>query len=187
MKIRFLKSGVVVLALSSLAASWLALATPNSTKPAVIFAQGDENNPAEFTLTNFSDVTRGISFQRPSSWTQDSSFKEGIRFVGGDEWLELTILDDKTAPAAYVSAFKLPGSETKLGMKPLKQGKFSAVVLSSKSTGSSSVTGKVLDLLTDRWVFSPKAGKLAVLTVTGPKKVFDWEGNRDMALSVRLK
>jgi hypothetical protein len=42
-------------------------------------------------------------------------------------------------------------------------------------------------LLTDRWVFSPRLGKLAVLTVTGPKKVFDWEGNRDMALSVRVK
>jgi hypothetical protein len=26
-----------------------------------------------------------------------------------------------------------------------------------------------------------------VLTVTGPKKVFDWEGNRDMALSIRIK
>ncbi len=150
-------------------------------------AQTEGANPTEFTLTSFTDATLGISFQRPSSWTQDSSFKAGVRFAGGDEWLELRILDDKSTPEAYSSAFKLPSIETKLGVKTFKQAKFSASVLSSKSVGNSSITGKPLDLLTDRWVFAPKVGKLVVLTVSGPKKIFDWEGNRDMALSVRLK
>ena len=60
-------------------------------------------------------------------------------------------------------------------------------VLSTSAQGTSGVTGKPVSLLVDRWVFSPKAGQLAVLSVSGPSKVFDWEGNRDMALSLRLK
>jgi hypothetical protein len=144
-------------------------------------------NPAEFTLTDFSDLSRGISFKRPSSWTQDPSFKDGVRFAGGDEWLTLQVLDSKQTPEQFNSSFSLPSTETKLGVKPFKQGKFYASVLSSSAKGQSSVTGKPTDLLTDRWVFAAKPGKLVVLTVTGPKKVFDWEGNRDMALSVRIK
>jgi hypothetical protein len=150
-------------------------------------AQGEAANPAEFTLTDFSDVTRGWSFKRPTSWTQDSSFKDGIRFAGGDEWLTLQIIDSKQTPEQFTSSFSVPSGETKIGIKSFKQGKFSASVFSSSSMGKSSVTGKPTDLLTDRWVFSSKVGKLAVLTVMGPKKVFDWEGNRDMALSVRVK
>jgi hypothetical protein len=155
--------------------------------PSWVQAQGEAPNPAEFTLTDFSDATRGWSFKRPTSWTQDSSFKEGIRFVGGDEWLTLQIIDSKQTPEQFTSGFSVPSSETKIGIKPFKQGKFSASVFSSSNVGKSSVTGKPTELLTDRWVFSPKLGKLAILTVTGPKKVFDWEGNRDMALSVRIK
>jgi hypothetical protein len=150
-------------------------------------AQGEAANPAEFTLTDFTDAARGWSFKRPTSWTQDSSLKDGIGFAGGDEWLTLQIITSKQTPEQFTSSFAVPSSETKIGIKPFKQGKLSASVFSSSSTGKSSVTGKPTDLLTDRWVFSPKLGKLAVLTVTGPKKVFDWEGNRDMALSVRVK
>jgi hypothetical protein len=144
-------------------------------------------NPAEFTLTNFSDVARGLSFKRPTSWTQDPGFKDGVRFAGGDEWLTLQVIDSKQTPEQFTSRFVVPNNETKLGIKPFKQAKFSASVFSSSAKGQSSVTGKPTDLLTDRWVVALKPGKLAILTVTGPKKVFDWEGNRDMALSVRLK
>ncbi len=147
----------------------------------------EATNPAEFTLTDFSDLTRGISFKRPTTWTQDPSFKDGIRFAGGDEWLTLQVIDSKQTPSDFSSSFKIPSYETKLAIKPFKQGKFSASVLSSSAKGQSGVTGKATDLLTDRWVFAPKVGKLAMLTVTGPKKVFDWEGNRDMALSIRIK
>ncbi len=144
-------------------------------------------NPTEFTLTDFTDATRGLSFKRPTSWTQDSGFKGGVRFAGGDEWLTLQVVDSTQTPEQYTSSFAVPSGETKIGVKPFKQGQFGASVLSSSASGKSGVTGKPTDLLTDRWVFAPKAGKLAVLTVTGPKKVFDWEGNRDMALSVRVK
>ncbi len=154
---------------------------------AQVQAQGEAANPAEFTLTDFTDATRGWSFKRPTSWTQDSSFKDGVRFAGGDEWLTLQILTSKQTPEQFTSSFAVPNGETKIGIKPFKQGKFSASVFSSSSMGKSSVTGKPTDLLTDRWVFAPRLGKLAVLTVTGPKKVFDWEGNRDMALSARVK
>ena len=150
-------------------------------------AQGEAANPAEFTLTDFTDTAQGWSFKRPTSWTQDSSFKDGIRFVGGDEWLTLRIIDGKQTPEQFTSSLAVPSGETKIGIKPFKQGKFNASVFSSSGTGKSSVTGKPTELLTDRWVFTPKLGKLAILTVTGPKKVFDWEGNRDMALSVRVK
>ncbi len=154
---------------------------------AQVQAKGEAANPAEFTLTDFTDATRGWSFKRPTSWTQDSSFNDGFRFAGGDEWLTLQIVTSKQTPEQFTSSFAVPSGESKIGIKPFKQGKFSASVFSSSSTGKSSVTGKPTDLLTDRWVFAPKPGKLAVLTVTGPKKVFDWEGNRDMALSVRVK
>jgi hypothetical protein len=162
-------------------------ATTALISPSWVQAQGEAANPAEFTLTDFTDAARGISFKRPTSWTQDSSFKEGIRFAGGDEWLTLQIIDSKQTPEQFTSSFSVPGGETKIGIKPFKQAKFSASVFSSSSLGKSSVTGKPTDLLTDRWVFSPKLGKLAILTVTGPKKVFDWEGNRDMVLSARVK
>ena len=154
---------------------------------AQVQAQGEAANPAEFTLTDFTDTARGWSFKRPTSWTQDSSFKDGILFAGGDEWLTLRIIEGKQTPEQFTSSLAVPSGETKIGIKPFKQGKFNASVFSSSGTGKSSVTGKPTDLLTDRWVFSPKLGKLAVLTVGGPKKVFDWEGNRDMALSVRVK
>ncbi len=185
------KTVLSALAICALAAPAIVLAAMPSSgtpaKPAIIIAQGETANPAEFTLTDFTDVARGFGFKRPTSWTQDASFKDGVRFAGGDEWLTLQVMDSKQTPVQYTSGFVVPSNETKIGVKPFKQGKFSANVLSSSAKGQSSVTGKPTELLTDRWVFAPKAGKLAVLTVTGPKKVFDWEGNRDMVLSVRLK
>ena len=177
-----------LLAMSSL--SLVALAQSTGSTVAPIYAQGKtdgEANKGEFTLTAFSDTMRGWSFMRPSSWTQDSSYKDGIRFVGGDEWLTLQVFASKESVQVYANALKLPSNESKIGIKPFKQNQFSAQVLSSKSQGKSSVTGKPLELLTDRWLFSPAPGKLVVLTVTGPTKVFDWEGNRDMALSLKVK
>lgn len=185
------KTVFFALATIALVAPALVLAaTANSgtpAKPEIIIAQGETANPTEFTLTDFTDATRGLSFKRPTSWTQDPSFKDGVRFAGGDEWLTLQVIDSKQSPSEFTSGFVVPTNETKIGVKPFKQGKFNASVLSSSAKGQSSVTGKPTDLLTDRWVFAPKMGKLAVLTVTGPRKVFDWEGIRDMALSVRLK
>lgn len=178
-----------LIALSSLGLAALSQAQ-GAGSVAPLYAQtktdGEANN-GEFTLTAFSDLTKGLSFLRPSSWTQDTGYKEGVRFVGGDQWLTLQVLSSSENAQAYANAFRLPSDESKIGIKPFGQGKFSAQVVSSKSQGKSSVTGKPLELLTDRWVFSPAPGKLAVLTVTGPTKVFDWEGNRDMALSVKLK
>jgi len=147
----------------------------------------EAGNPAEFTLVQFQDADKGWSFARPGSWTQDPSFKGGVRFAGGDETLEWTVLSSTQTPAQYAAALPLTQGETKIGLKAFKQGGFSASVLSSKLLGQSAVTGKPLSVLRDRWVFSPAPGKLAVLGVQGPDKVFDWEGNRDMALSFRLK
>ena len=144
-------------------------------------------NPTEFTLTEFTDAARGLSFQRPTSWTQDSGFKDGVRFAGGDEWLILRVMDSQRTPERHTSSLSVTPGETKIGIKPFKQGQFSASVYSTSSMGKSNVTGKPTELLIDRWVFSPRPGKLVVLTIGGPKKVFDWEGNRDMARSVRLK
>ena len=175
---------LAVFAASSLAAATI---TPNPSRLEVLVAQDGENNPAEFTLTSFSDAARGWNFMRPSSWTQDLSFKDGVRFAGGDEWLEWRVVNTALSPQAYASKLALPKTETKVGIKAVKQGRLDAQVISSKTTGKSNVTAKPLELLTDRWVFSPASGKLAVLTVTGPSKVFDWEGNRDMALSLRVK
>lgn len=164
-------------ALFALAA--LSLAAP------LVHAQ-EAANPAEFTLTDFQDSATGLSFKRPTSWTQDRAVRSGVRFAGGDEWLSVQLVKGST-PAAYVAALKLPAGEKKLGVKGFKQGTFNALVLSTSAQGTSGVTGKPVSLLVDRWVFSPKAGQLAVLSVSGPSKVFDWEGNRDMALSLRLK
>ena len=178
------------LALAVFAASSLADATltcPHPEPVGVLVTQDGETNPAEFTLTSFSDAARGWNFMRPSSWTQDLSFKDGVRFAGGDEWLEWRVVNTALSPQEYVGKLALPKTETKLGIKAVKQGRLDAQVISSKTSGKSNVTAKPLELLTDRWVFSPAPGKLAVLTITGPSKVFDWEGNRDMALSLRVK
>ena len=144
-------------------------------------------NAAEFTLTEFRDTASGLSFKRPTSWTQDRTFKGGVRFAGGDEWLTVQLVRTAQTPQAYLAGLRLPVTEKSIGVKPFTQGSFSAQVQSSSAQGQSGVTGKPLSLLIDRWVFAPKAGQLAVLSVSGPQKVFDWEGNRDMALSLRLK
>ncbi len=81
------------------------LVTTALISAAQVQAQGEATNPAEFTLTDFSDATRGWSFKRPTSWTQDSSFKNGIRFVGGDEWLTLQIITSKQTPEQFTSSF----------------------------------------------------------------------------------
>jgi hypothetical protein len=144
-------------------------------------------NAAEFTLTDFRDASSGLSFKRPTSWTQNAAFKPGVRFEGGDEWLTVQLVKTVQTPQAYLATFKVPASEKAISTKPFKQGTFNALVQSSSAQGQSGVTGKPVSLHVDRWVFAPRAGQLAVLTVSGPQKVFDWEGNRDMALSLRLK
>ncbi len=144
-------------------------------------------NSTEFSLTKYADATRGWVFLRPTSWMQDNTFKTGLRFVGGDESLEWTVLNSTQTAAVYATAFLLPNTEIKIGAKPFTQGKFNAQVISSKSTAQSGVTSKTLNILIDRWVFSPAKGKIAMLKVLSPTKIFDWEGNRDMVLSFKFK
>src|SRR5919112_4283097 len=57
--------------------------------------QGEEGG-VEAMLVTFSDAAQGFAIGYPSTWTQDTSFTNGVKFVGGDDWMTLEFV---TPPA----------------------------------------------------------------------------------------
>src|SRR5215212_11817062 len=57
--------------------------------------QGEEGG-VEAMLVTFSDAAQEFAIGYPSTWTQDTSFTNGVKFVGGDDWMTLEFI---TPPA----------------------------------------------------------------------------------------
>ena len=51
--------------------------------------EGGEEGGVEAMLITFSDAAQGFAIGYPSTWTQDTSFTNGVKFVGGDDWMTL--------------------------------------------------------------------------------------------------
>ncbi len=146
----------------------------------------------EAALVTYTDAVQGFSIGHPGTWTQDTAFTSGVKFVGGDSWMTLEIV---TPPAgtdgmtysqndvtAVSSAF--PGF-TQLSLAASTEVN-NAVVLGFTANGTSTVTGKTFTAHNERYYISLSDGRIAVLTVVGPDNLYDQQGVRDIALTLKI-
>ena len=152
--------------------------------------EGEEGG-VEAMLVTFSDAAQRFAIGYPSTWTQDKSFTNGVKFVGGDDWMTLEFV---TPPAgtdamayaendvAAVSA-AFPGF-SQLSLEPSTEVK-DAIILGFTSEGTSAVTGKTFTAHNERYYMPLPDGRIAILTVFGPENHYDREGVRDIALTFK--
>ena len=152
--------------------------------------EGEEGG-VEAMLVTFSDAAQGFAIGYPSTWTQDTSFTNGVKFVGGDDWmtLEFVTLPAGTDTMAYakndVSAVRSAfAGFNQLSLEPSTEVK-DAIILGFTSEGTSAVTGKTFTAHNERYYMPLPDGRLAVLTVFGPENHYDREGVRDIALTFK--
>lgn len=152
--------------------------------------EGEEGG-VEAMLVTFSDAAQGFAVGYPSTWTQDKAFANGVKFVGGDDWMTLEFVtppagtdamtyakDDVAAVSAAFTNFK------QLSLEPSAEVK-DAIILGFTSDGTSTVTGKSFTAHNERYYMPLPDGRIAVLTVFGPENHYDREGVRDIALTFK--
>ena len=153
--------------------------------------EGGEEGGVEAMLVMFSDAAQGFAIGYPSTWTQDTSFPNGIKFVGGDDWMTLEFVtppggtdvmtyaqNDVAAVSSTFANFK------QLSLEPSTEVN-DAIILGFTSDGSSAVTGKSFTAHNERYYMPLPDGRIAVLTVFGPESHYDREGVRDIALTFK--
>ena len=152
--------------------------------------QGEEGG-VEAMLVTFSDAAQGFAIGYPSTWTQDTTFTSGVKFVGGDDAMTLEFAtppagtdvmtyaqNDITAVSAAFPKF------SQLSLEPSKEVK-DAIILGFTSEGNSTVTGKSFTAHNERYYMPLPDGRIAVLTIVGPENHYDREGVRDIALTFK--
>ena len=153
--------------------------------------EGGEEGGVEAMLITFSDAAQAFSIGYPSTWTQDKSFANGVKFVGGDDWMTLEFV----TPPAGTDAMSYAESDVaavsaafpnfkQLSLEPSTEVK-DATILGFTSDGSSTVTGKSFTAHNERYYMPLPDGRIAVLTVFGPESHYDREGVRDIALTFK--
>jgi len=176
---------VLVLALSACGAS------SSNGQPAI--ALGGENGGEggiEAALVTHSDSAQGFAIGHPDPWTQDTSFTNGVKYVGGDDWMTLEFVTGTDAMAyaqndvSVVSA-AFPGFKQLGDIKASTEVK-NAIILGFTSDGTSAVTGKAFTAHNERYYMPLADGRIAILTVYGPENHYDREGVRDIALTFKL-
>ena len=196
MQIRTGRISIFLLALAlALSACGVRTTAPASTNAAPAFANGEAGGEAggvEAALVTYSDASQGFSIGYPGPWTQDKSVTDGVKFVGGDDWMTLTFV---TPPAgtevmtyaqndvANVSA-AFPGFK-QIDLKASTEVK-NAVILGFTADGTSAVTGKAFSAHDEIYYIPLADGRIAVLTVAGPENHYDREGVRDIALTLKV-
>ena len=153
--------------------------------------EGGEEGGVEAMLITFSDAAQSFAIGYPSTWTQDKSFTNGVKFVGGDDWMTLEFVTPpagtdamsyaKSDVAAVSAAFP---NFKQLSLEPSTEVK-DAIILGFTSDGSSTVTGKSFTAHNERYYMPLPDGRIAVLTVFGPESHYDREGVRDIALTFK--
>jgi len=146
----------------------------------------------EAALVTYSDAAQGFSIGHPGPWTQDTTFTNGVKFVGGDDWMTLTFV---TPPAGtdvmtYAQNDVAAISSSFPGFAQLSLATSTevnnAVVLGFTANGTSTVTGKTFTAHNERYYIGLSDGRIAVLTVVGPDNHYDREGVRDIALTFKI-
>jgi len=146
----------------------------------------------EAALMTYTDAAQGFSIGHPSTWTQDASFTNGVKFVGGDNWMTLEFVTPaagtdlmtyaKNDVAALSAAF--PGySQLSLAASTEVN---HAVVLGFNANGTSTVPSKAFTAHNERYYIGLSDGRIAVLTVVGPESNYDQQGVRDIALTLNM-
>ena len=185
---------ILVLALALAACSAPAPANnANSTLPAVSNGEAGGEGGVEAALVTYSDAEQGFAIGHPGPWTQEPSFTNGVKFVGGDDWMTLEFVtpaagtDAKTYAqddvAAVTTAF--PGFK-QIGNITASTEVKNAIILGFTSDGTSAVTGKTFTAHNERYYMPLADGRLAILTVYGPQNHYDREGVRDIALTFQV-
>ncbi len=167
----------------------------NSAQPAAPVLGGENGGEGgvEAALVTYSDSTQGFAIGHPGPWTQDTSFTNGVKFVGGDDWMTLEFVTPPAGTdamtyaqsdvAVVTSAF--PGFK-QLGDITASTEVKNAIILGFTADGKSSVTGKTFTAHNERYYMPLADGRIAVLTVVGPENHYDREGVRDIALTFQL-
>ncbi|MHB0896297.1 MAG: hypothetical protein ACYC1A_01955 [Spirochaetales bacterium] len=144
----------------------------------------------EVPLVKYSNATLGYSISYPQTWMKDSGFANGLKFTGGDNAMTVEIVPTAAgvdllalAKADAGLASYYPGAQT-VGIAISKEVR-GAVVRGFTAKGKSLVTGKPFDIRGDRYYLALGAGKVVIITVGGPTRLYDREGIRDIALTFR--
>lgn len=61
----------------------------------------------EAALVTYADAAQGFSIGHPGTWTQDTTFTSGVKFVGGDDYMTLEFVTP--SPAAVAGEFASDG------------------------------------------------------------------------------
>lgn len=162
-------------------------------KPASNNAQPEgegEEGGVEAALVTYSDSTQGFAIGYPGPWTQDTTFTNGVKFVGGDDWMTLEFVTGTDAMAyaqsdvaAVTAAF--PGFK-QLGDITASTEVKNAIILGFTADGKSAVTGKTFTAHNERYYMPLADGRIAILTVVSPENHYDREGVRDIALTFKV-
>lgn len=166
-------------------------AASNNGQPAQPAGEGGEGG-VEAALVTYSDSAQGFAIGHPGPWTQDTSFTNGVKFVGGDDWMTLEFV----TPSAGTDAMNYAQSDIAAvtvafpGFKQLSLAASTevknAVILGFTSEGKSAVTGKTFTAHNERYYMPLADGRIAILTVVGPENHYDREGVRDIALTFQV-
>lgn len=144
----------------------------------------------EAALVTYSDAAQGFAIGHPGPWTQDVSFTNGVKYVGGDDWMTVEFVNGTDAMAyaqsdvAAVSA-AFPGFK-QLGDVTASTEVKNAIILGFNADGKSAVTGKTFTAHNERYYMPFADGRIAILTVVSPENHYDREGVRDIALTFKV-
>lgn len=185
----FKRTGSLFLLISAVGFMLAACGGNSSAQPALGGENGGEGG-VEAALVTYSDVTQGFAIGHPGPWTQDTTVTDGVKYVGGDDWMTLEFVTGTDAMAyaqndvAAVSA-AFPGFKQLGDIKASTEVK-NAIILGFTSDGTSAVTGKAFDAHNERYYMPLTDGRIAILTVYGPESHYDREGVRDIALTFKV-
>jgi hypothetical protein len=170
----------------------IALAACSATGGAQPAGETGGEGGVEAALVTYTDAAQGFSIGYPGTWTEDATFTNGVKFVGGDDWMTLTFV---TPPAGtdvmtYAQNDVAAISSSFPGFAQLSLATSTevnnAVVLGFTANGTSTVTGKTFTAHNERYYIGLSDGRIAVLTVVGPDNHYDREGVRDIALTFKI-
>jgi hypothetical protein len=169
-----------------------ACGTTTKTNSAAPATEGGEGG-VEAALVTYSDSAQGFAIGHPGTWSQDTSFTNGAKFIGGDDWMTLEFVTPPAGTDAITYAQNDVAAVTAAfpGFKQLSDIKAStevkdAIILGFTSDGTSAITGKTFTAHIERYYMPLVDGRIAILTVYGPDNHYDREGVRDIALTFKL-
>jgi hypothetical protein len=180
---------ISVVVLSVLA---VVMAACGSTKAIQPKSETGGEGGVEAALVTYTDAAQGFSIGHPSTWSQETSFAKGVKFVGGDDWMTLEFVTPLAGNdvMTYAQNDVVKVSATFPGYSQLSLAASTevnnAVVLGFNSDGISNVTGKSFTAHNERYYIGLSDGRIAVLTVFGPENHYDREGVRDIALTLKI-